>query len=141
VQRAVDQAIEPPDSASAELEEAWINAYDRNGDASDAWDHAIKAVEAATIPIVVPNKAKANLGSVIGQLRSQPHLWRLGIRGQDRDHSVEPLISMLTLLWPDPNRHGSASRDPDPTPDESRAIVSVATTIVQWSRDGLITRH
>jgi hypothetical protein len=33
--------------------------------AADAWDHSIRAIEYALIPIVVPTKDKANLGFVI----------------------------------------------------------------------------
>ena len=140
-QAAMDQATATPDSASTELVEAWIQAHDRAGDPGDAWDHSIKAVEAALIPVVVPNKNKPNLGDVIGQLRGQPHLWKLGIRGQNRDNGVEPLVAMLTLLWPDPNRHGSPTPEAPATPEEGRALVNVAVTVVQWARDGLLTRR
>jgi hypothetical protein len=140
-QAAFDQVIVTPSSASIELAEAWGQAYARNCNPGDAWDHAIKAVEAALIPIVVPRKATANLGDVIGQLRGQPHLWRLGIRGRNRDHSVEPLVAMLTLLWPDPNRHGSSTPEAPATPEEGRALVNLATTIVQWVSEDLIKRR
>jgi len=139
-QAAFEQAIATPSSASTELTEAWEKAHARQSNPGDAWDHAIKAVEAVLLPIVVPRKAKANLGDVIGQLRGQPHLWKLGIRGQNRDHSVEPLVAMLTLLWPDPNRHGSPTPEGPAIPEEGRALVNLATTIVQWARDGLIVR-
>lgn len=137
-QTAFDHAAAAPDAISAELQEAWSKAYGRDGDPADAWDHAIRAVEYALIPIVVPNQAKANLGTVIGQLNSQPHLWMLGIRGRARDHGIEPLVAMLRLLWPDPNRHGSSNPERPATPEEGRAVVNLAITVVQWSRDGLI---
>jgi hypothetical protein len=46
---------------------------------------------------------------------------------------------MLTLLWPDPNRHGSTTPKPPATAEEGRALVNLATTIVGWAKDGLIT--
>jgi hypothetical protein len=140
-QAAFERVTAAGDDAAAELREAWNQAHSRDGNAADAWDHSIRAVEYALIPVVVPTKDKANLGAVIGQLRGQPHLWRFGVRGQGRDHGVEPLVGMLTLLWPDPNRHGSPSPEPAATPEEGRAMVNLATTIVQWARDGLITRR
>jgi hypothetical protein len=140
-QAAFDEATATPGSASTELREAWEKAHARDGNPGDAWDHAIKAVECVLIPIVVPKKAKANLGDVIGQLRGQPHLWKLGIRGWNRDYGMEPLVAMLTLLWPDPNRHGSPTPEPPATPEEGRALVNVAVTVVQWARDGLIARR
>lgn len=140
-QAAFERVTATGDAAAAELREAWGQAHRRDGDAADAWDHSIRAVEYALIPVVVPAQNKANLGSVIGQLRGQPHLWRFGVRGRDRDNGIEPLVAMLTLLWPDPNRHGSNTPESAATTEEGRAIVNLATTIVQWARDGLITRR
>jgi hypothetical protein len=72
---AFKQATQPSDEASTELAEAWSNAYGRNPNASDAWDHAIKAVEAVLIPVVVPDPAGAHMGHVIGQLDHQSEQW------------------------------------------------------------------
>jgi hypothetical protein len=116
-------------------------AHARDPNPGDAWDHAIKGVEAVLIPIVVPKKDKPNLGDVIGQLRGQPHLWKLGMRGQNRDNSVEPLVGMLTLLRPDPNRHGSPTPEPPASPEEGRAMMNLAATLVQWARDAQILKR
>jgi hypothetical protein len=50
-QEAFEAAIRSRDHASNELAEAWSKAYGRDPDASDAWDHSIKAVEAVLRPI------------------------------------------------------------------------------------------
>lgn len=71
VQAAFEAASSPHDVASTELEEAWRNTYGRHPDASDAWDHAIKAVEAILIPIILPNQDKPTLGQVVGHLKTQ----------------------------------------------------------------------
>jgi hypothetical protein len=47
---AYERAVAPQDVAGNELQEAWARALGRHPDASDAWDHAIKAVEAVLIP-------------------------------------------------------------------------------------------
>ena len=93
----------PGDAASEELGDAWQKAYGRNPDPSDAWDHAIKAVEAILIPIVVPNQAKPTLGHVIGHLDTQGHLWKLLLPGPGEDFSVDPLVAMLGLMSPGPS--------------------------------------
>lgn len=127
------------DTASTELNEAWGSAYGRSPNASDAWDHSIKAVEAALIPIVTPAKAKATLGDVVGTLKSQEHIWLLGLPGHDDTSSVAPLVAMLRLIWPNPDRHGGNQRQP--TIGEAQGVVNLAVTIVQWSRAGLVSKR
>lgn len=134
------QASSPDDEASAELKEAWTAAYARDPDASDAWDHSIKAVETMLIGIVIPAKAKATLGDVIGILNSQGQLWRLALQGYDRSESVAPLVSTLRLMWPNPDRHGGqGSRQPSLV--EAQAVVHLAVTIVQWARSGVLSKR
>jgi hypothetical protein len=116
VTAAFEEATAQPDAVSEQLAEAWTQAYGRQPDPSDAWDHAIKvstikAVEATLIPIVCQNNAKATLSTVIGKLSSQSHRWKLLIRGKARDHSVASLVGMLQLIWPDPNPEPVGARN------------------------------
>ena len=137
---AFEAASSPDDAASAELREAWTSAYGRHPNASDAWDHSIKAVEAVLIPIVTPNKAKATLGDVVGILSSQGTQWQLDLHGHDDSQSVGPLVSMLRLMWPNPDRHGSgASRTPSLT--EAQEVVHLAVTLIQWARCNALLRR
>jgi hypothetical protein len=139
-QQAFDVASLPDDVASEELQHAWINAYSREPDASDAWDHAIKAVEAILIATVVPNQHDSTLGHVIGHLSSQGHLWALVLPGPDNDYSVAPLVTMLRMLWPNPDRHASPQDRRTPSLEEAQAVVHLAVTLVQWGRDGQILK-
>lgn len=121
-------------------------AYGRNANASDAWDHAIKAAEAVLIPIVVRNQAGAHMGHVIGQLDRQGEQWNTLLRFNQTTPPVNPpttsvraLVGMLRLLYPNPDRHiGPDHRVP--TTEEARAVVQLAVTIVQWARDGQILK-
>jgi hypothetical protein len=134
------EASSPDDTASAELKEAWTAAYARNPNASDAWDHSIKAVETMMIPIVTPNNAKATLSDVVGMLHSQGLRWRLALEGQDGSGSVAPLVSMLRLMWPNPDRHGGqVNRQPSLV--EAQAVVHLAVTIMQWARSGVLSKR
>lgn len=130
---AFAEATSPNDMASSELSEAWTAVYGRHPNASDAWDHSIKAVEVVLIPVVTPNKAKATLGDVIGILNSQDSQWKLGLHGHDNSQSAGPLVSMLRLMWPNPDRHGSGTSRM-PSPAEAQQVVHLAVTIVQWAR-------
>jgi hypothetical protein len=139
-QAAFRDASSPDDLASAELQEAWTAAYGRNPNASDAWDHSIKAVEAVLIPVVTPKKAKANLGDVVGSLNGQGSLWKLVLHGHDDTQSVAPLVTMLRLMWPNPDRHGGGDNSRKPSREEAQAVVNLAVAIVQWARAGALSR-
>ena len=57
-----------------------MEAYGRQQDASDAWDHAIKVVKAVLIDVVVPKKTNPNLDHVLlGHLQRQGNLLRVVI--------------------------------------------------------------
>lgn len=138
--KAFETASRPTDLASAELRDAWLASYGRSPDASDAWDHSIKAVEAVMIPIVTPTTAKATLGDVVGSLSSQGALWQLELYGHDDSKGVGPLVSMLRPMWPNPDRHGGGmSRKP--SPQEAEAVVNLAVTLVQWARTGMLSKR
>jgi hypothetical protein len=49
------------------------------------------------------------------------------------------LISMLELMWPNPDRHGGGQQRL-PSLDEARAVVHLAVTLVQWGRAQVLTR-
>jgi hypothetical protein len=138
---AFAQAEAPGDAASTELAEAWVRAFSRNPDASDAWDHSIKAIEAVLIPIVVPKQDKPTLGHVVSHLDRQGHLWKLLLPGPNDDYSIEPLVAMLRLVWPNPDRHGSAAKRRTPTLDEASSVVHLSVAIVQMARNGQIVRR
>lgn len=55
-EQAYEAAVEPGDAASTEFVTAWTKVCGRSPDPSDAWDHAIKAVETVLAPAVAPNQ-------------------------------------------------------------------------------------
>lgn len=136
---AFQEAADPDDVASSELKQAWAKAYGRDQDPSDAWDHAIKAVEALVVPLVVPSQANPQFGHALGQLRSQGERWRFVLPGPDGAHDVGSLVSMLRLLWPNPDRHVSGAQR-QPEVEEARAAVHLSILIVQWLRAGGLAR-
>jgi hypothetical protein len=59
-------------NASDHLAGAWKAAFGREPNPSVAYSEAVKAVEAAAIPVVLPNDSLATLGKIVGELRSNP---------------------------------------------------------------------
>lgn len=135
-QEMVRSATAPADEASSQLAEAWSAAFGRDPNPSDAWDHAIKAVEAVLRPLVEPNNAKATLGSMIAVVNRNPAAWKWVFPGKDDDNDVSGLVATLRLMWPNPDRHGGGGRPP--TLQEARAVVTLAATIAQWHREGWV---
>jgi hypothetical protein len=144
---ALANAMSINDDASAHLAEAWKKAYDRDGDPSDAWDHAIKAIEAVLPDIVIPTQDQAKIGQVVGELGSKGMQWNVGLQfNADTPPNTSPfepteaLVGVLRLIYPNPDRHEGPTRR-SPTYEEARVVVQLAISVVQWAREGLITKR
>jgi hypothetical protein len=143
---ALEMATDSEDTASDELAKAWSAAYGREPNASIAWKHALTAVEAVLLPIVVPGQDSPHIGHVLGQLVGQAKHWDILLRFNQTTPingppftPLQALVGMLRLIYPNPDRHAGPERR-EPTIEEARAVVHLAVTIVQWGLDGVIVR-
>lgn len=129
---AYRDATRVDDPTSAELSEAWLAMYGTAPNFSDAWDHAIKAMETVLVPIVAPKNPRATLGTVTAELEKGVKFvaFTLG--------SVETLGAITRLAWPNPDRHGGG-QGRAPREDETSAVVHLAVVVVQWVRNGVVT--
>lgn len=139
MQATYEAGVAPQDEAATQLAEAWAKAFGRTVDPSDAWDHAIKAVEVVLIPVVLPKNPKATLGSVIATLTPGSN-WKMILPTNTLNFEVDYLVSLLRMMWPNPDRHGAATPGHTPTIEEARAVVSLAATLVQWARQAWIVQ-
>jgi len=106
---AITSLADSTKRAGEHLSLARTSAFGREPQPDRAYWEAVKAVEAATIPVVLPDAKKPRLGQVIGELRNAPEKWTFvleedvpGLFGNKpvRDlSSVESVIVMLDLLW------------------------------------------
>jgi hypothetical protein len=86
---------------------------------SDAWDHAIKAVEAILLPTILPKQDQAKIGQVLGELASNGGKWDVGLlfnqSGTPRTPPTAPAeapLGMLRLIYPNPT--GTPARTTGP---------------------------
>ncbi len=130
-------------TAGTHLSAAWTAAYGRHPIPSRAYSEAIKAVEAACIPVVVPGPrgAQATLGMVIIELNNHQQDWRLAILSSGAPADISPLLAMLRLLWQgQTDRHGGSTPTIPVTAQAAEAAVHLAVTLVQWFQSGAIQR-
>ena len=101
----VREAIESvPSSTRAHqhLVLAWNKLSGRNPDASGAYREAIRAVEAAAKPVVLPNDASATLGKMKAALRDKPGTWTTTIG------AVDDVRRLIESVWTSQlDRHGT----------------------------------
>ena len=121
------------------LGDAWHKAWGRAPDASGAYREAVRAVEAAYVPIVSPENDGATLGSMIANIRDNPARFRVRLQAESSNANVGRLRATLQLLWKSQaDRHGT----PDPniplsvSIDEARDAVALATTLVHLVQQG-----
>jgi len=142
-QAAYDQAASADDEISRELQIAWQKVYGRHPDPSDAWDHAIKAVEAALWRIVMPDVNAPTLGKIIARLSDQGDQFALRLASSSSTHeaaNVPTFAQMLRLMWVNPDRHPTGDWRP-PTLEEAENVVQLAVLVVGWVRSGALTRR
>ena len=106
VQEAAEAVIFAAGDAGRLLAEAWSKTFGRDGDPQGAYNAAVKAVEAAAIPRVIPADRTATLGKVIATIDSQGD-WNLGLsRSSTMSMASDTVVlSMMKLLWQGQQRH------------------------------------
>lgn len=137
-QASMDAASAIEDDASLHLGVAWGKAYGRNPDPSDAWDHAIKALEAVLGPVVEPLNTRRTLGSIIAVLRNdEGGKLATAFQATAEDRGTAKLANTLTLVWPNPDRHESPGGR-EPSLAEARAVVGLTVALIQCDRENYL---
>jgi hypothetical protein len=143
IQDAVTAADNAPSTGSASdfLQSGWAALHGLHPDAPQAYSFAIKAVEASAHAVVQPRRAKATLGTMLGELRATSHLFTVKI-GPDGTADSAVLIAMIDLLWAgQTSRHGGQHPTRLETGDEARAALHLATTLMAWFTRGAVVRR
>lgn len=130
------------DRASEHLAAAWTALYGREPSAGEGYREAVRAVEAAAKPVVTPADAVATLGKMIRAMEDAPAKWSVTLKANGEP--VADVARMMALLWTaEHDRHGT---DDENAPlnvslEEARAALHLAVLLVQWFREGDITRR
>lgn len=129
--------------AAERLQSAWVAAYGLHPNPSAAVQDAVRAVEAAVIPVMEPDNRHATLGTVLGKL-ADPNFavkWRLTLV-QDRfgaEDGPGPLTGIMRTIW---HSHSDRHEGNEPAPavslETGRAVVHAAGLAVQWILSGVL---
>ena len=137
------QAMERGTRAGQHLARAWNATFGRSPNASEAYREAVKAVEAAARPVVIPADPLATLGKVIAAMRDAPPKWHVLLDSPSGADHVETVIQMCETLWRgQSDRHGTdeANAPLNVTDKQAEAAVHLAVLLVQWFETGVISR-
>jgi hypothetical protein len=142
VQQAARISMSARNAAGAHLAAAWSATYGVRPDPAKAYDESVRAVEAASIPLVLPNEGQPTLGKVHAHFRNAPHLWVLAIEGKNNG-AIDPLTSMIGLLWfgHSPSRHAGGPASRPQRQDEAEMAVHLAAILVQWFTSRAVRRR
>jgi hypothetical protein len=145
VELAARSVMSREDAPGRLLARAWNAIYGLHPDPSDGYRHAVRAVEAAAIPVVLPGDSEATLGRVIGAVRGQPHLWQVTLTHRDDPQQpVNALIEMMTALWRSQyDRHVDLSSGAPlhVSQEQAETALHLAVTLVQWFTSGRVSRR
>jgi hypothetical protein len=142
VAEASESAMRESGRSGQLLARAWAEQYGRDPNASAAFRDAVRAVESAAQPIVLPSDPKATLGKIIPAMRDAPSKWRVVLQPTDAD-PVASVVAMMELLWKSQHdRHGDAdeTRPLSVSDSEAEAAVHLAAALVHLFASGAVTR-
>ncbi len=143
------QVQTPPGNASSELGSAHEAAFGREPRPGAAYSHAVKAVEAAAIPVVSPNNQRATLGTLVADMRQKPARFsailarparRIG-PSQESLAPVEVTLALMDQLWQNQtDRHSPGDTEPPTAVTQAQAewAVHTACLLVQIFRSNWV---
>jgi hypothetical protein len=130
---AVDRSSE---EAGRHLIKAWSAMRSLTPDTSLVMTEAIRAVEAAAGPVVIPKDKQQRLGKIVQTLKAR-ETWGLVLRRRDDDvpdHRLVLIGMMETLAFAEQHRHGGEA----PSVLEALTHVQLASTLVAWFATGAV---
>lgn len=130
--------------AGPKLAEAWRELYGVAPNPEHAYTLAVKAVEHAVLPQVMPNDRTAILSKAIGQMRKDDD-WALRVTKEpNKTTTGDVVIGMLETLWKGhSDRHGGdTDYSSTPVTEEAAAVaLGLSVTLIQWFAGELVFRQ
>ncbi|GEM_PF-1173931 len=117
------------------LKRAWSAGFGRNPNPSEAYNNAIKAMEAAAWPIVTPQNNSATLGHIIGELKANPGKWQSALREAEVNLGVGVIRQSMQVVWEGhSDRHGTGTPQDISQEAAEQSIFTAVTVCVHFNR-------
>lgn len=142
LEAAVLREAQRGESSGELLALAWRSAFGQNPNPSEAYRHAVRAVEAAAGPLVLPRDTDRTFGKMLAHLRDAEASWRFTLKGKaDEAESVRPVREMMATLWTSQyDRHVTEGTPLLVSPEEAETAVTLAAALVHWFTSGAVSR-
>lgn len=142
VQQAAEALMDADDVPGRLLARAWSAVHDLDPADSAAYSFAVRAVEAAALPVLGLTKDTATIGDVVRAIERKDATWRLPFKREHTEYpSREVLLAMLKSLYRGHrDRHGSEAYS-DVTHEEALAAVLMAVTLVGLFAGSLVQKR
>jgi len=141
VQDVADSVMRSGRRAGERLAQAWSAVFGVDPNPSNGYSLAIKAVEDAAIPVLLPNDQIATLGKIIHHMRDVTYTLPFEREPQDAASGLV-LRQMSQLLWVGQvDRHGGGEEAAGTVSQAAaEAAVMLAVPLVQWFTSGVVQR-
>ncbi|HEU5157518.1 MAG TPA: hypothetical protein VFU43_11020 [Streptosporangiaceae bacterium] len=126
--------------AGRHLKAAWQAAYGIRPEPTLAYAEAVKSIEAALIPLVLPDEPKATLGRVLQTWKKTAPQWELAILDEHGESAeISALVGLVGLIWKGHrDRHAGTPTAMKVSVEAAEMAVHAASMIVYWvNRHGL----
>ncbi|HEX6462509.1 MAG TPA: hypothetical protein VFZ58_04565 [Candidatus Saccharimonadales bacterium] len=121
------------------ITKAWNEAFGRSPSPSVSYSNAIKAVEAASWQVVIPDNNRATLGVIIKALRDKPENFQVQITEKVSGQGIEAIRNQMSLIWDgQTDRHGTAN-PVEPSQEAAEEALFIALSLCQQFVRGLIS--
>jgi hypothetical protein len=136
---AFNAALGAANESPTFLKKAWGYVFGRDPSPSEAYNYAIKAIEAATWPIITPNNNSATLGHILGEMKAHPENWHTKIVEQQANLGSVMIANAMQLVWEGhTDRHGTAA-PVAVTQEAAEQAVFTAVMVCDYFNRGYVT--
>ena len=131
----IESEANQPGRAAEHLRKACSKCFGLHPDLNEACFEAVKAIEVAGAPVVIPDDLEPTLGKMCSAVRTKPEKWETD---SAFDGGVQTILAMMGMVWKGHLRHGDEDAPMEVSQEAAEMTVQTAVLLVSWFRSGRI---